>query len=358
MPLKCLQDGDPVFAFDFTLDAWESLKAENRKRKHLSMPCCEAKATPKTSKLGTQFFAHARTDACAAPAETAEHLLAKATCAEAAKLAGWEVDTEVFGVSPDGETWIADVLASKGNARVPIEVQWSRQKVDETKRRQEKYKQSGLRGLWLMRNSDLVVEKETPTFRLRYDEGLRKFVVLVAASQEVDLAQFVAGTLRGALKFAPAIGRKMPLSVSTAIVECWRCKKETQIVLGLEFHAGKVLPGHASISAQLYDFDNQDCGGAFFAAAFPHELLRQHGIGAIKNRYSRTAGCSYLSNGCFHCDAIQGRFFDHDSWFDAEPAYTVEVELTQRLVHQIQESESGYESEIFCWWFDQSVADR
>lgn len=352
MPLKCLQNGDPVFAFDFTLDAWESLKAENRKRKHLSMPCCEAKATPKTSKLGTQFFAHARTDGCAAPAETAEHLLAKATCAEAAKLAGWEVDTEVSGCTPDGETWIADVLATKGNARVPIEVQWSRQKVDETKRRQEKYKQSGLRGLWLMRNSDLVVEKETPTFRLRYEEGLRKFVVLVAASQEINLMQFVVGTLSGALKFAAAIGQKMPLIVSTAIVECWRCKKKTRIVLGVEFDAGKVLPGHASIGAQLYDFDGLDGGGTFLASAFPNELLRKHGIGAIKNRYSRTAGGSYLSNGCCHCDALQGRFFDHDCWFEAEPTYSVDAELTQQLANQLPECEE----EIFCWWFDQTVS--
>jgi hypothetical protein len=32
-------------------------------------------------------------------------------------------------------------------------------------------------------------------------------------------------------------------------------------------------------------------------------------VGAIKSRYSKTIGAFYLSNGCYHCDAIQGDFF-------------------------------------------------
>lgn len=36
---------------------------------------------------------------------------------------------------------------------------------------------------------------------------------------------------------------------------------------------------------------------------------RQLKMGAIKNRYSKTAGGSYLSFGCAHCDAIFGNWF-------------------------------------------------
>ena len=32
-------------------------------------------------------------------------------------------------------------------------------------------------------------------------------------------------------------------------------------------------------------------------------------MGEIKERASRTAGETYLSNGCFHCDALLGNFF-------------------------------------------------
>ena len=169
MPLKCLLDGKPIFAFALSESDWDALKEENRNLRHLRIACCEAKVTPKTSKLGTQFFAHGRTEGYASPAETAEHLLAKAMIAKAAKDAGWEVDTEVSGCTPSGEQWVADVLATKGKARIAIEVQWSRQDQEETKRRQERYRQSGVRGLWLLRHPTLLLEKDTPTFRLRYN---------------------------------------------------------------------------------------------------------------------------------------------------------------------------------------------
>ncbi|MGQ5524142.1 competence protein CoiA [Chitinimonas sp. PSY-7] len=367
MPLKFLREGNPVFAFDFSLEDWEALKVESRKHKHLSMPCCDAKATPKTSKLGNHFVAHARVENCAASTETAEHILAKTTVAQAARLAGWDVDIEVPGCTPGGESWVADVLATRGSAKVAIEVQWSRQTLDETKRRQERYKQSGVRCLWLLRHLELVVEKETPTFRLRYEEVSRKFVVMIPSplfdlawvhqrnknepkywQQQIDLTTFVVGALTGALKFAPAVGQRIPMMVSTVEIACWQCKQQTRTVLEVEFGMAARLPGYENISAQLYDFERLDDGGAFLAAAFPKKLLWQHGIGVIKRRYSRTAGKSYLSNGCFHCDVLQGRFFDQEYKLEAKLTYTIEVELSHQLAKQLP----GSELHIFFWWFN------
>jgi hypothetical protein len=46
------------------------------------------------------------------------------------------------------------------------------------------------------------------------------------------------------------------------------------------------------------------------ALAFARDLLLKAGqvqlAATIKDRFSKTAGDSYLSNGCQHCDAIQG----------------------------------------------------
>ncbi len=45
---------------------------------------------------------------------------------------------------------------------------------------------------------------------------------------------------------------------------------------------------------------------AFAAAHLPVGVSQ---VGEIKVRASRTAGETYLSNGCFHCDALLGNFF-------------------------------------------------
>jgi hypothetical protein len=41
-------------------------------------------------------------------------------------------------------------------------------------------------------------------------------------------------------------------------------------------------------------------------------------IGALKNRYSKTVGHSYLSHGCFYCDAIFGDFYLKMDNFDSQ----------------------------------------
>src|SRR5574338_389129 len=372
MPLKCLQDKKALYAFDFSGNELTTLKDENRKLRHLQMSCCGAGATPKTSKLGTQFFAHTKVDGCATPAETAEHLLAKVMVAQAVKAAGWEVDTAVSGCTPSGEQWVADVLATKGKARVAIEVQWSRQDQEETKRRQERYRQSGVRGLWLLRHPTLLMEKETPTFRLRFKDDGHQFSVLLPSNrfhpdfvgnhnkdspeywqQEIGISEFVVGTLGGRLRFAPAIGSRMPVTVSTAPVQCWKCRKETRVVISVDFEASRVLKGHANISTTIYNCN--EIGGCddFLGTVFAPELLCRHGVGAIKQRYSRTEKSAYLSNGCVHCDALQGRFFDHEHWYDAAPTYTVEAELSDRWGCQLFES---YDS-MMRWWFAESGSE-
>lgn len=369
MPLKCFIDGKPVFSFDFSIEGWNQLKVENRQKKHLSLPCCDREVIPKTSKLGTQFFAHARLGDCETASETNEHLLAKFLVAKAAKLAGWEVESEAEGRTPNGDIWIADVLATKGKAKIAIEIQWSNQSIEETKLRQARYTESGVRGLWLLRYPNLVVEKTTPTFSLRLTDAKDDFTVMIPKpngvswitnhnkkeaghwQQEVGLTEFVIGGLNGALKFAPAIGLRLPVSISTALVSCWRCKQDTRIVHGITFHTNKVLPGHADIYAELGDIDGLDNRKELLEALFPPNLMSRHGIGAVKNRYSRTAGTSYLSNGCIHCDALQGRFFDHDSMWDAENTYTVEAEMTKQFAENLMVSDES----AFCWWFDHSA---
>ena len=123
MPLKCHRDTQPLMAFDFESDeAWDSLRRENAREKNLRMPCCGSGVTLRTSALGTKHFAHARRGPCATAPESAEHLLAKRVIVQGVRRTDWTAATEQAGGAPDGEPWIADVLATKEHRQVAFEV--------------------------------------------------------------------------------------------------------------------------------------------------------------------------------------------------------------------------------------------
>lgn len=369
MPLKCLRGEDEVYAFSIETDeAWDALRKTNASAKDLRMPCCGAAVVLRTSKLGTRHFAHARRGPCTTAPESAEHLLAKMAIIEGIRMAGWTAMPEQSGCTPNGEDWRADVLAVKGKVKVAFEVQWSRQDTAETHRRQERYTAAGVRGMWLFRQADFPLGKDTPSFRLLFDDKAKSFRVAMPSpryqpswlgrdknegyywKQVVDLPRFVAGALAGRLRFAPALGQRMPLVVEAAFTQCWRCHKDTRIVTGLTFAASRVLPGHADIPSSIYQFGDSFTDGAkVLMALLPASLLRNHDIGALKPRYSKTERRAYLSNGCVHCDALQGRFFDHEAAWEGEDVLEVEAEFRADWGRH----EGHEDSHVFRWWFDE-----
>jgi hypothetical protein len=82
---------------------------------------------------------------------------------------------------------------------------------------------------------------------------------------------------------------------------CWRCKKSTTALVGIlpviSRDAGDMLACKDPRALKLA------------AAVLPEPLRQSHQIGTIKSRSSKTEGKSYLSNGCFHCNALIGSFF-------------------------------------------------
>ena len=94
---------------------------------------------------------------------------------KAAREAGWEAETEASGSCPNGERWTADVLAWKGTETIAVEIQWSKQTNEATLRRQERYRQSGVTGVWLLRQPGFPISEELPTAQIDggLEEGLR-----------------------------------------------------------------------------------------------------------------------------------------------------------------------------------------
>lgn len=79
---------------------------------------------------------------------------------------------------------------------------------------------------------------------------------------------------------------------------CWKCGRSTVALVG-------VSPNGAREDEELFLTD-EPAALAFAAAHLPVGAPQ---VGEIKERTSRAAGETYLSNGCFYCDALLGNYF-------------------------------------------------
>lgn len=307
MPLRANLDNEIIHSFNFDSGEWLLLK-ETYKDKSLLMPCCQRKAIPKTSKRGTQYFAHSKIGECTSSPESPEHIQLKFLIAKVAQEHGWNVITEYAGKTPDGEEWIADVFCQKGNAKIVFEVQWSHQTNDEYLRRTQKYTSSGIRCAWLFRlqdnknrsRSDLIESYNLPYFGFRYkDEGF------IVARYNTPVTEFVAGMLCGKLVWGQKKNNKTVIHLCYNQENCWKCKKSINIINSLMiFDKNDQLLVNLSFTS--------DSVAKWISKNIPNKILRDKNIGTIKERYSKTVGGRYMSNGCIKCDAIQGNFFISD----------------------------------------------
>lgn len=345
MPLRCLHPDADILAFELSKDEWSALREENAGKQHLRMPCCDSTVVLKTSRLGTQFFAHARKGGCASAQETPEHILAKSRVAESAKRSGWSVTTEFRGSTPEGEVWIADVFATKGNVKIAFEIQWSAQDEETTKFRQDRYKKSGVRALWLMRQPNILIDESIPTFHLSFIGETRSFAVHLPDSQSysaeiinsrnksdsrywrqiLPLDTFIEGALSKRLRFLPTNGQAIPASVYGALEKCWKCGRETLLVSSIKLEISRIMPKSADIKASLRFFYGDERTRYLCDQVLKPYILRKHGIGEIRFRYSKTENEEYHSNGCFHCGALSGRYFERNLSYKEKLIYSESV---------------------------------
>lgn len=361
MPLRCVNiQGENVFSFQFDENDWNALKVENKSLHHLHMQCCPTNAVLKTSKLGTRFFAHSKRGECTSAPESAEHLLAKLHIIEAIHGTDWIVRPEQRGKSPCGEVWVADVLAQKDSKKIAFEVQWSQQGTEETVRRQNKYRESGVIGFWFLRKLELPVSRDVPAFRLCFNKNNNCFDVLLPSpryglvnkktknepyswQQVIPLKQFILGVIAGKLKFAPTCGVKLPVDVYSAPILCWNCKRETNLITSIKFNPSMLLVGHPDFTIEIHGLQMPN-DLSILSHILPSEELAKNIIGTIKPRSNQ----EYLSNGCFHCDAIHGRYTVADLYSTDKLSFSAEVVLSESIVRILDKEKNS----IFCWWYD------
>jgi hypothetical protein len=281
--------------------------------------------------------------------ETEVHLELKNMVVEAVHSHGWAAQTEVTGQAPDGEQWRADVLAQKGNARVAVEIQWSGQTNDETLRRQERYKQCGIRGLWLLRQPGFPVAHSLPAICVggNLHDGFEALIPHCWAArmnardradhrhnQVMPLGEFLDAAFDGRFRFGVPLNIEAIVTVLGAEATCWHdtCQAKTRKVTGI-----------------LVEFGPHDCRFKLSELGEHEELLRtvlSHlplNIGKITRRFSNTQKRAYVSNGCVRCDRLQGEFFDHEVHDVEGPLCRFTVTLSEQWRHAIINHHEGSE---------------
>ena len=309
MPLRCIEpeSGEILHSFDFSPETWDALAAENRRRGHLRMPCCATQVSLRRSKLGTRYFAHRSASICTTAPETEAHLRLKQLVVEVAREHGWAAETEVAGQTSSGEPWRADVLAHRGAARVAVEIQWSSQTHDETRHRQERYAQSGVRGLWLFRQASFPVEEGLPAARLlgTPETGFRASLpdLFERERQVLPMHEFLTAAFSRRLRFGLPLGVEARIVVHGARLTCRRCQARTQILKDVEVETG---PHRArlSVSALGRRPGLWDSIRPRLPSSFPSSSIRP--------RISKTHSQKELSNGCSHCGAPIGERIKHE----------------------------------------------
>ncbi|MDN3454523.1 competence protein CoiA family protein [Psychrobacter sp. APC 3350] len=332
MAFSCKKDNQTIYSFQYDLKDWIALKKE--KNSDFTMSCCGDLATLKTSRLGTQFFAHKirpNSSSCSTDGESDEHMDIKRLVMQELSENGWSVEVEKRGATPNGEEWIADIYAEKGKAKIAIEVQWSPQAFIETKRRQEKYAQSGVRCAWLLRSGSIKARnaivgdyaystKDLPVFSIyknNRQDGQTYMVYNVNKLKldsydplepiALELEDFIKSLVSSRIRFIKKYSPVRRLYLKIIKQNCWnrRCGGTTKVVTRMYFK--EIVFGieieYLFQSEAIDDCDNQ------MVSMLNSQFAKAYNFVPLRRRYSKTVGGSYVANSCIHCDALMGKHF-------------------------------------------------
>lgn len=327
MPLAAQIDGERIVAFLLDGSAWAALRADLKTGNRSATLSCGSEAFGRTSPLGTPHFVHKRGSRCDAHGpESPQHLLAKKVITEAAIEAGWDAAPEVPG---SGGRWIADVLATRGNVKVALEVQWTRQDIGDYVARQERYAADGVRAAWFARHTRHIARhtgNDLPVFELAIDADSQMVSV---GHVRVNLREAVTALLTRRLQYRPTL----TLLDGTWAIDmyeehCYRCKHI--------FTFWNVAA--TGISA---------CGSEMRIESPPWPEIRLEAhpdvIRAIQaerlqsapaktgRRHSKTLGATYEAFICPRCRATAGDFFLEEIIDDTRPLRTLRLQISQAI---------------------------
>jgi hypothetical protein len=285
VPLRALVNGVDVIAPTLSDAESDALRDSGAT---VILPCCGSEGFLRRSPLGTLHFAHKRGAHCDAQGETIHHLKAKADIIAACSRAGYAATPEVAG-----DDWRADVLATRGAARIAFEVQWSFLRLDAARFRQERYARDGVRGCWffrnpppqLMRGGEVKALAELPLFHL-FSNADHTFSVALHG-RLYPLESIVEALLGGRIRFCKAAraDRDQCLRMTPFSIDCPACGRAARV-----FHVEPRLTAR--------------CGQGFRLRETPLEFALRPDVLAAGLPLAGGAQVSAAGFRCPHCGAL------------------------------------------------------
>lgn len=313
MPLRAFLNEVEIVSIDLSNEKWDEIKKKlGTKEITIKLACCSQDGFLRKSVLGLKHFVHSKSgELCDWKPESPEHLKSKIHIIEACRQNNWEAIPE-FSEGP----WRADVLAVKGKNRIAFEVQWSKQSFEQTIIRQNRYKESKVRGCWFFRSAPkelkthnrLKANAEIPAFKIDKNEAGE--ILVEFHDSKIPLIQFVDNLLNKRLKYCSQIRLKPVQKIAILFFEisCWKCRrnqhcytvnKNLLTICNNEVNFLEQNGSELDKDPQIVDAVNQ---------ILKSEQGRNLRVGLVKNRFSKTVGGSYASHGCYYCDSIFGDY--------------------------------------------------
>ncbi|MEY9950579.1 hypothetical protein [Leifsonia sp. EB34] len=328
MPMVGLLAGERVEAWTHTPASWEQLKREYPKL-GLTMLCGQP-GIPVRSGKGVFFFRHKHQHDCllyAGADETPEHHQAEQIVAQVATRLGWKATIER---AADDRTWIADVYLEHAALPKPlaVEIQWSRQSNENFHRRQDRYANAGVDGLWIIgpvntANVDGVpnelMEGVVDHLEMRMPTVLAGDSVMLPLDQAVELLLNTRlpreARPEGAVALSP-VSDLVVTDVELAVqrINCWNdeCGRPLTVwrVSGyrIESRCGqhavvRDLSGYRQHATERPELRAQKrvCE-AIAASSLPAPT-------SYAKRFTKKAGFEYIAHVCPYCRSVEGDAF-------------------------------------------------
>jgi hypothetical protein len=133
-------------------------------------------------------------------------------------------------------------------------------------------------------------------------------------------------------RFGLQLGSDAIVAIRAGLLSCWSCGADTRIITGID-----VAFGPNKLSFTIPEIGDH-------AQLLESVLSRLPGcleVGSVKPRFGKTQGRSYVSNGCFHCDALIGEFYEHEAWDEQETVVAFSIRIGKQWQKAI-ETHCGY----------------